>query len=130
MHRSVDHAMPLLGTHPREDRVIVHACVVHQDLDWTFAQNLRERRVRRPGIRDVEGDSLCAPAAAHDFLDDPLRRLDTLMRMHIDVMAITSQPGADRTADSAAAARDERAFDLGHARPFRFFGWHYSALLD
>jgi hypothetical protein len=62
-----------------------------------------------PGlVRDVEGDGSCAAARRQDLGHDRCGRLLILVRVNVYFMAVRREASADRRADAAAAARDDR----------------------
>src|SRR6478609_7750231 len=102
--RNGDHARPLLALHAGESGVIMHAGVVHEDLDRSRLEHRFERREGCPCIDDVESHR-----AAVDVGRELPGGFEVAVSVHYHLEAVSRKTPADRRADRAAAAGDERA---------------------
>ncbi len=85
------------------------ARVVDHDLDGPVGQQLPQRRPGPLAVGHVECHGPRAAAGGDDFRGQPLRFLQPAVGVHGNVQAVGGKPAADRRADAAAAAGDERA---------------------
>ena len=90
------------------------AGVVDQDLDRASGEEFRQRRRGRLAFGDVENDRFGTAAAGENFADDRLGLGAAAVGVHDHVAAVGGQAAADRRADAAATARNQRPL---HCRP-------------
>ena len=96
--RDRDHVAPLVRPHARHRGIVVDACIVHEHLDGTGFQNLRQGPSSGLGIANIEAGYAGRPACSDDLLGYLLSRSAIAMRMDNDVQALLRQLSADRGA--------------------------------
>jgi hypothetical protein len=104
----VDDPPPLLDRHAGHEAVGVDAGVVHQHLDGAVVHQRLEPFPGLLGVGNIEHHAFGRASRAPDVFDDVSRALRVIAGMYDDVHARGGQLSADRGADVAAAAGDER----------------------
>jgi hypothetical protein len=81
--------------------------VVDKDLNWPVIEDALQRLPSRDSVCDIEADSLSAPAGGNYIVDNRGGGSNAAIGMNVHMMPVTGQTLANRSANSAAASRDQ-----------------------